>query len=129
MRVMFLLVGLLATVLGLIGAFLPVLPTTPFLLLALACFSRSSPGMQQRLLQNPVFGPYLVQWQRDRSVPTEAKRKAYGLIIVMFGISVILVELLWLRVTLVVLACVVIAVVAALPAEGASSELAADQDE
>ena len=92
-----LLLGLLFTGLGAVGAFLPVLPTTPFLLLAAACFVRSSPALHQRLLANRVFGPYLSQWQRDRTVPREAKRKACGLVIVTFGLSIALVDVTWLR--------------------------------
>ena len=69
--------GFLFLALAVVGAFLPVLPTTPFLLVAAACFARSSPAFHRRLLANRVFGPYLVQWQHDHSVPREAKRKAY----------------------------------------------------
>lgn len=79
--------GIVLTALGALGAFLPVLPTTPFLLLAAACFMRSSPSLHRRLLANRVFGPYIAQWQRDHTVPREAKRKAYGLVIVTFTLS------------------------------------------
>jgi len=93
--------GLTFTALGALGAFLPVLPTTPFLLVAVACFARSSPRFHQRLLENRIFGPYLAQWQKDHTVPREAKRKAYGLILLTFSLSIWLVEAAWLRWTLV----------------------------
>lgn len=92
--------GGLLTALATIGAFLPVLPTTPFLLLAAACFARSSPAFHRRLLANPMFGPYLTQWQHDHTVPRGAKRKAYGLVVLTFGVSIVLVHALWLRVVL-----------------------------
>ncbi len=92
-----LVLGLLFTALGAAGAFLPVLPTTPFLLLASACFVRSSPAFHRRLLANRLFGPYLAQWQHDRTVPREAKRKAYGLVVVTFALSIGLVDATWLR--------------------------------
>ena len=92
--------GFVFCALGLVGAFLPVLPTTPFLLLAGACFARSSPRFHRRLLENKLFGPYLREWQRDRTIPLKAKRKAYGLVVVSFGLSIALVQALWLRLML-----------------------------
>jgi TonB family protein len=72
--------------LGIIGAFLPVMPTTIFLLMALACFSKSSPKFEQWLLQHPRFGPSLQSWRQHRVVPLRAKRAAclgmlFGLVI------------------------------------------------
>lgn len=92
-----LVLGLLFMALGTVGAFLPVLPTTPFLLLALACFQRSSPTFYRRLLRNRLFGSYVTQWEHDRTVPREAKRKAYGLVAVTFALSIALVDAMWLR--------------------------------
>ena len=102
-RVVLLVSGSLFAVLALAGAFLPVLPTNPFLLVAAACFARSSRTFHQRLLANRAFGPYLTQWQRDHTVPREAKLKAYGLVVVSFSISIALVDPTWLRVLLAVL--------------------------
>ena len=97
MRSFLLVVGSLLTALAAVGAFLPVLPTTPFLLLAAACFARSSPAFHRRLLANRVFGPHIAQWQHDHTVPPDAKLKAYGLVVVSFAISIALVEATWLR--------------------------------
>lgn len=76
-RAVFLCAGFLLVFLAAVGVVLPVLPTTPLLILAAACFARSSPTFYRWLLDNRLFGPYLVQWRRDYSVPREAKRKAY----------------------------------------------------
>jgi len=92
--------GVLFTSLGAVGAFLPVLPTTPFVLLAGACFVRSSPAFHRRLLANRIFGTYVAQWQLDHTVPREAKRKAYGLVVVTFVLSIALVDAWWQRATL-----------------------------
>lgn len=65
--------GTLSVIVGLIGILLPGLPTTPFILLAAACFARSSPAMHQRLLNNRLFGPLLADWERHRSIPISIK--------------------------------------------------------
>jgi hypothetical protein len=108
--------GVLCTVLGTVGAFLPVLPTTPFLLLASACFARSSPAFHRWLLGTRIFGPYLKQWQRDRTIPLEAKRKAYGLVVVSFALSIWWLDLWWLRGLLAALAMLLLTFLSRLPA-------------
>ncbi len=65
--------GIVFVGLGFLGAFLPLLPTTPFLLLALACFARSSPTIHDWLINHRILGPYIVDWERDRSIPLAAK--------------------------------------------------------
>lgn len=114
-RWLFLVSGLLCTVLATIGAFLPLLPTTPFLLLAAASFARSSPTFHRRLLASRVFGPYLTQWQHDRTIPRAAKRKAYGLVVVTFAVSIALLDATWLRVALALLGVGLITFLARLP--------------
>lgn len=86
--------------LGLVGVFLPLLPTTPFLLLAAACFLRSSPRMHARLMAHPQLGPYIEQWRRERSIPLRAKRRAYALVSVCFLLSIVLADALGVRVAL-----------------------------
>jgi len=62
--------------LALLGAVLPILPTTPFLLVAAACFAKSSPTLQAKLLANKTFGPIIRDWQESRSISLKAKRVA-----------------------------------------------------
>ncbi|HWO23928.1 MAG TPA: YbaN family protein [Kofleriaceae bacterium] len=64
--------------LGVLGAFLPVLPTTPFMLVALWAFSLSSRRLETWLLQHPRFGPRLVAWRAYRAVPLPVKLTAWG---------------------------------------------------
>ena len=80
--------GLLFVALGIIGVVLPILPTTPFLLLALACFANSSPRFHQMLLHNRWFGKALQQWEENRSISRTSKIKAMILIVITFALSI-----------------------------------------
>lgn len=71
-------VGLLMLALGLIGAFLPVMPTTIFLILAAACFARSSSRWERWLLQHPRFGPPLRLWREQGAISRRGKGYATG---------------------------------------------------
>jgi len=72
-RLLVLFVGWLSVALGFIGIFLPVLPTTPFLLLAAACFVRTSPKFYQWLIDHPRLGKYLVYYLDGQGMPMKAK--------------------------------------------------------
>ncbi len=78
MRALYFTLGLACIALGFIGAFLPVLPTTPFLILAAGCFARSSPRFEAWLLRHPRFGPVLAQWRARGAIPRKAKALALG---------------------------------------------------
>lgn len=65
--------GFLALTVGTVGIFLPILPTTPFVLLAAVCFAKASPRFHQWLLQHRSFGPIVQSWQERRAVPLPAK--------------------------------------------------------
>jgi uncharacterized protein len=86
----YLLIGLgwLFVILGVIGAVLPLLPTTPFLILALGCFAESSPRFHKMLLGNKWFGPPLAQWEKSKTIRRKIKHKVMVLIIATFGISI-----------------------------------------
>lgn len=86
MRSLYMAAGLLMTALGIIGAFLPLLPTTPFLLVAVWCFSRSSPRLKQWLLDHPMLGPPLTNWRREGAIAGRAKAIAICLIAASYGL-------------------------------------------
>jgi len=88
-RLLFAGLGTLFVLLGVLGIFLPVLPTTPFLLLAAACYARSSRRIYHWLLQHRHFGPLIREWREHRSMPYRAKRKALLLIVLSFAISIV----------------------------------------
>ncbi len=75
-RTVYLVAGLGFVGLGFVGLFLPVLPTTPFLILAVGCFSRSSERLETWLLDHPTFGPTLRGWRERGAIPVRAKLAA-----------------------------------------------------
>ncbi len=72
-RALLVVTGLVALALGLIGIVLPGLPTTPFVLLAAACFARASPRLHHWLTQHRYLGPMVRDWEANRSLPLRVK--------------------------------------------------------
>jgi uncharacterized membrane protein YbaN (DUF454 family) len=88
-RVFLVIAGSVFVVLGVIGAFMPVLPTTPFLLLAAACYARASTRFYNFLLNNRTFGPTIREWQRHRSIPWRTKIYSIALMTLTLSSSII----------------------------------------
>jgi uncharacterized membrane protein YbaN (DUF454 family) len=84
MRSLYFLLGWCFFGLGAIGAVVPGLPTTPFMLLALWAFSKSSQRVHDWLYAHPVFGPPLQQWRSHRVIPARAKLLAVATMAVSF---------------------------------------------
>lgn len=118
-RAMFLALGILLFVLGIAGAFLPLLPTTPFMLLAAACFARSSERFYNWLLANRVFGATVREWQEHRSVRRRTKWVAIATMAVTLTASTLLfVPDPYLRGALALLGLVLAAFIYRLPSRG-----------
>jgi len=90
-RALFLVLGTLCLGVAAVGVVVPVLPTTPFVLLAAACYLRSSATLYDRLLGSRAFGPTIVAWQEHRAIPPRAKAIAIAMVVVTFAISVVFV--------------------------------------
>ncbi|MBF9196185.1 YbaN family protein [Microvirga sp. BT290] len=90
MRQLYLCLGYASLGLGVIGIFLPVLPTTPFVLLAVWFFARSNPALAERLYSHPRFGHLLTTWRDQRAIPLRAKIMALSMLAVSYGL------ILWL---------------------------------
>ena len=78
MRRLYLAGGLVSMALGAVGAFLPLMPTVPFLLLAVYCFARSNPAWEQRILDHPHWGPQVRDWRERRAISRRSKTIAIG---------------------------------------------------
>ncbi len=72
-RYVYVALGILSCALGVIGIFVPLLPTTPFLLLSAALFFRSSPRLYNRLLNHPQLGPYIRNFREHKAIPLRVK--------------------------------------------------------
>ena len=101
--------GLASVALGVIGVFVPLLPTVPFMLLAAFCFARGSERFHTWLMDHPQFGPAIHDWQRHGAISRRAKIAAMVAIALAFGLSLVLGVKTWvLIVQAVVLSCVVL---------------------
>ena len=72
-RLAYLLSGMVALGLGLIGAFVPLLPTVPLVILAAFCFARSSPSLERRLTEHPAFGTHILSWRERGAISRKGK--------------------------------------------------------
>ena len=103
-RAFLIVAGLLSVVVGAIGIIVPLLPTTPFLLLAAVCFVRSSDRLYRWLTTNRVFGSYLRNYQEHRAMPAGMKWCAISVLWLTIGLSIVAIDHLPVRVLLVVVA-------------------------
>lgn len=101
-RVVLVGIGTASLALAVIGLVLPVLPSTPFVLLSAACYARASERLHRGLLRNRYFGPAIERWQTSRTISPRAKWTAIPLVALTIGGSTVLfIEELLLRLALV----------------------------
>ncbi|MBI2354965.1 MAG: YbaN family protein [Deltaproteobacteria bacterium] len=105
LRWLLLAAGFICTAIGVLGIFLPLLPTTPLLLLAAACFARSSERFHRRLLGHGRLGPMIRGYLEGSGIPLRAKVSAIAMVWLTVPASAFLVvPLPWVRVLLLVIA-------------------------
>jgi len=102
MKILLKLAALGALGLGMIGTLLPVLPTTPFLILAAALSYKSSPRLRRWLLEHPVFGVTIRDYLQRRSISVSTLRRALLMLWLCLSISILLVQNIWVAVFLVI---------------------------
>lgn len=93
------ILGNISLLLGIIGAFLPLLPTTVFILFAVFCFSKSSPKMQAWLENTKVFGPMIMDWRKNGAIAVRYKIIAVTMMAVVFIFSLLSDLPIWLLLT------------------------------
>lgn len=108
MRILYVLLGSVTLGLGIAGIFLPVLPTTPFLLLTAALWFKGSPKLYRRLMESKRLGPYIRNFRENRAIPLRAKIISVTMLWVTILLSAFLaVHAWWLRVLLIAIAAAV----------------------
>ncbi len=104
-RYLLIVAGSISLALGIIGIFLPVLPTTPFLLLSAACWVKSSQRLYNWLLSHPRLGPYISDFMVHKAIPLKIKIISISLLwITLLYCAIFVTDLLWLRILFIVIA-------------------------
>jgi len=107
-RSLFFVAGTINLALGAVGVVFPILPTTPFLLLSLACYLRSSERMTHWMLNNKYFGTYIKNYKEGKGIPMKTKLFAISVLWITISISAfVLVPLLVVQIVLLVVAVAV----------------------
>ncbi|TGK07382.1 DUF454 domain-containing protein [Leptospira semungkisensis] len=114
-RYVLIIIGTISLVLGIIGVFTPVLPTTPFLLLTAACYARASQKFYNWLMNNKYFGNFIRDWRIHKAIPLRAKIIAVSSIVITMTISAIFAPIIYVRIGMAVIGICVIAYILQFP--------------
>lgn len=105
MRIVYIILGTISLVLGILGIFLPLLPTTPFLLLTAALYFRGSPELYDWLMNHKYLGPYIRNYRENKAIPLRAKIISVTLVWATMSYCIIFVApYLWLKIILFLIA-------------------------
>ncbi|WP_343521044.1 YbaN family protein [Sphingomonas sp.] len=99
-RHLYLIAGFVSLGLAVIGALLPVMPTTVFVILAAYCFARSSPRLERRLLEHRQFGPHIMRWRARGAISRAGKKAATLAFAISIALAFALTNMPWPLVTL-----------------------------
>ncbi|REH94547.1 DUF454 domain-containing protein [Staphylococcus felis] len=103
MRYILIIIGVLFTLLGFLGAVLPLLPTTPFLLVAVICFAKSSKRFHDRLIRTTIYRAYVEDFCKYRGYTMRKKIQLLISLYIVIGFSIVMVEVLLIRIGLVIM--------------------------
>jgi hypothetical protein len=108
LRIFFFFIGTFSLIFGIIGIFIPILPTTPLLLLAAACYARSSKRAYNWLLNNRIFGQYIKNYKEGKGMPLKIKVFTITLLWVVILISTFLIiKILWIQIIMLIIATII----------------------
>jgi len=117
-KYLFLMAGFISMIFGFIGMFLPILPTTPFMILAAFCFSKSSEKLHKWLLSRPHIGKLITDWEKDGVIRMKAKIYSTIVIIPLFSYTLIFVNVNnWVKAVLVLIAISVLSFIWSRPSK------------
>lgn len=100
MRWAFIPFGMVCVGLGMLGAVIPMMPSTVFFIVALWAFKRSSPKLESWLLHHKLVGPVLRDWTRNGSIARPTKYFAIAAVLLCICFSIVLTQKLWLEIVL-----------------------------
>lgn len=101
MKALYVILGTISLVLGIVGIFVPLLPTTPFLLLAAAAYFKGSSSLYNWLINHKYLGTYIRNFRENRAIPLRAKVVSVSLVWITIGYCLLfVVDLLWLKIVL-----------------------------
>lgn len=104
-KVLFFSAGIISFALGIIGAFLPIMPTVPFILLSAFCFSKSSHKIHDWMIGHPKMGPHIISWRDEGIIPLKVKHFVTVVVPISFAFTFSLVQIhIAIEITLVVIA-------------------------
>jgi len=104
MQILFIALGTFFVGVAVVGIFIPVLPTTPFLLIAAALYARSSVKFYNWLINNKVFGRYIRDYREGKGIPLKVKIIILALLWITIGFSAFFTDIFWIRFLLVIVA-------------------------
>lgn len=108
MRIFYIAAGFVSLAFGIAGIFLPVLPTTPFLLLTAWLWFRGSPALYDKLMAHPKIGQYIRDFREERAIPLSTKIYSISLLWITIGSSILVISgKLWLKLLLLLIALLV----------------------
>jgi len=115
-RWLWIITGSISLTLGIIGMFLPLLPTTPFLLLTAACYARGSSRLHNWLLNNKLFGKYIRNYREGKGIPARSKVLALTLLWLTIGYPIFyVIPILIVKIILLTIAILVSIYIMSLP--------------
>ena len=114
-RAVLLVVGTLALGLGVVALVLPLIPSTPFLLIAAACYARASERLYRWLIAQPAIGRIIVEWQATRTIAPDVRRTAMLTVVLSFGLSIVIVDSLVGRAVLLAIGVLVLWILSRIP--------------
>ncbi|NDW13337.1 DUF454 domain-containing protein [Bacteroides sp. 214] len=105
MKTLYVVLGSISLFLGILGIFLPLLPTTPFLLLTAALYCKGSPRLYNWLIAHKRFGPYILNFREHKTIPLRAKIVSVSLLwITILYCIFFVIDNLWIRILLLCIA-------------------------